>query len=170
MDRKKWLEHMRDEAERLYNHVVDRWDVQTDEELARSRDQATVQYIQKLLQHMQPQSTMLSAGCGTGDYDGLLLEAGHTVVGTDFSERSLDRAKKQYPAIRYKKVEHHRLDFRNEFDGAMCIDALEHVFPEEWPIIMHRFREAIKPGGMLYFTVYVSGSSDFLMRSYEEAK
>ena len=78
---------------------------------------------------MAPQSTLLSAGCGTGKYDGVLLEAGHNVVGTDFSERSLELARKLYPMIRYEKMAHHEQNFKNEFDGAICIDTLEHVFP-----------------------------------------
>ena len=170
MDRVEWLKQMRDKAETLYNYGVAEWGFETDEEAAKSRDETTVQYIQKFLGYMAPQSNLLSAGCGTGLYDGVLLEAGHNVVGTDFSEGSLEQARKLYPMIRYKKIAHHKLNFRNEFDGAICIDALEHVFPEEWPVIMHRFREALKPGGMLYFTVYVSVSTRFLERSYAQAK
>jgi cyclopropane fatty-acyl-phospholipid synthase-like methyltransferase len=170
MDRVEWLKQMRDKAEMLYDYGVERWGFDTDEKAAKSRDESTVQYIQKFLGYMTPQSNLLSAGCGTGRYDGVLLKAVHSVVGTDFSEGSLEQARELYPMIRYKKIAHHKLNFRNEFDGAICIDALEHVFPEEWPVILHRFREALKPGGMLYFTVYVSVSTRFLERSYEQAR
>ncbi len=78
--------------------------------------------------------------------------------------------KKRYPKIRYEKMALHEMNFQNEFDGAICIDALEHVFPEEWPVIMHRFREALKPGGMLYFTVDISVTGRLLEESYEQAK
>lgn len=72
--------------------------------------------------------------------------------------------------IRYEKMAHHELNFQNEFDGATCIDTLDHVFPEEWPVILHRFREALKPGGILYFTVGDASMTDGLEESYERAK
>ena len=131
MDRVVWLKQMRVKAETLYNHGAERWGYETDKVAAKSRDETTVQYIQKFLGYMAPQSNLLSACCGTGLYDGVLLEAGHNVVGTDFSERSLEQARKLYPMIRYKNIAHHKLNFQNEFDGAICIDTLEHVFREE---------------------------------------
>ena len=32
------------------------------------------------------------------------------------------------------------------------MDAMEHICPEDWPEILRGFREALKPGGVLYFT------------------
>jgi 2-polyprenyl-3-methyl-5-hydroxy-6-metoxy-1,4-benzoquinol methylase len=171
MEREEWLKQMREKAEILYNYVTEKRGFETDEDAAKRRDETTVRYIEKFLGYMTPQSILLSAGCGTGKYDGVLLNAGHSVVGTDFSETSLEHARKLYPMIRYVKIAHHELDFHNEFDGAICIDTLEHVFPEEWQVIMHRFREALKPGGLLYFTVPdASTMNKFLERSYERAK
>ncbi len=129
-----------------------------------------MKYVQKFLRYMAPRSTLLTAGCGTGKYDGMLVDAGHNVVATDFSEASLVRARRLHPMIRYVKMAHHELDFHNEFDGAICIDTLPHVFPEEWPVILHRFREALKPGGLLYFTVEDSSTIEGLGESFEGAK
>jgi cyclopropane fatty-acyl-phospholipid synthase-like methyltransferase len=60
------------------------------------------------------------------------------------------------------------MDFQNEFDGVTCIDALEHVFPEEWLGIVRGFREALKPDGVLYFTVDLGG--DHVEEAYKRAK
>jgi hypothetical protein len=35
----------------------------------------------------------------------------------------------------------------------MCVDAMEMVPPEDWPVILERFRRALRPGGLLYLTV-----------------
>lgn len=40
------------------------------------------------------------------------------------------------------------------------MDALEHVPPEDWPIILHNFYRALKPGGYLYFTVELAEESE----------
>jgi cyclopropane fatty-acyl-phospholipid synthase-like methyltransferase len=171
MERGEWLKQMRVKAEILYDYGVENYGFETDEEAAKYRDKTAVRYIRKLLGYMAPNSALLSAGCGMGKYDGVLLDAGHRVVGTDFSEGSLEQARRLYPMIRYVKVAHHELDFHEDFDGVICIDTLEHVFPEEWPVIMHRLHEVLKPGGLLYFTIPdASTMNKFLERSYERAK
>jgi 2-polyprenyl-3-methyl-5-hydroxy-6-metoxy-1,4-benzoquinol methylase len=163
MERSEWLKQIRENAEILYNHYVEGFSsIETDEEVAKRRRKTTVRHIHKLLGYMAPQSNLLSAGCGTGTYDGLLIEAGHNVVGTDFSERSLEQARKLNPMIRYVNMAHHELNFQNEFEGAICIDTLLHVFPEEWPVILHKFREALKPDGLLYFTIEDTSTIDGL--------
>lgn len=35
----------------------------------------------------------------------------------------------------------------------MCIDAMEHVTPEDWQRVLANLRRAVRPGGHLYLTV-----------------
>ena len=163
MDRVEWLKQMRDKVETLYNRFSAEASPET------QGFEPHVRYLQTFLERVAPCSILLSAGCGAGRYDGMLLEAGHSVVGIDLSAGMLAQAKKRYPKIRYEKMALHEMNFQNEFDGAICIEALEHVFPEDWPVIMHGFQEALKPGGMLYFTVDVV-ATDWIEEQYEKAK
>jgi hypothetical protein len=39
------------------------------------------------------------------------------------------------------------------------MDAMEHICPEDYPGILHGFQEALKPGGMLYFTADTTGTA-----------
>ena len=169
MERAEWLKQMRDRAEALYDHLSPRYFLKTEEDAAKRRDETHVRYLLKFLGRVARRSILLSAGCGGGLYDGMLLEAGHSVVGIDLSSENLAQARKRYPKIRYEKMALHEMLFQNEFDGVICVDALEHVFPEEWPVIVHGFREALKPGGMLYFTLDVS-ATNWLDKAYEQAK
>jgi len=169
MERAEWLKQMRAKAEALYDHLSPRFLLETEEDAARRRDETHIRHLREFLSRVPPHSVLLSAGCGTGLYDGMLLEAGHSVVGIDFSTGMLAQARKAFPEIRYEKMVMHEMDFRNEFDGIICIDALEHVFPEEWPPIVRGFREALKPGGMLYLTVDVS-AADWLDKAYGQAR
>ena len=163
MERTEWLEQMRQKAEKLYDHFSPLYWVK----YGRSADKTHLAYLDKLLDRVPPQSTLLSAACGAGLYDGLLLEAGHSVVGLDQSEGMLARARERFPEVRYEKMGLQELAFQEAFEGATCIDAMEHVCPEDWPGILHRFREALKPGGVLYLTVDLGG--DFVEESYERA-
>ncbi len=35
----------------------------------------------------------------------------------------------------------------------MTVDAMENVFPEDWPLVLSNLRRAVRPGGHLYLTV-----------------
>jgi len=168
MERAEWLKQMRDKAEALYDLASpEYW-----ENYGLDLDETHVEYLHKFLGRLAPHSRLLSAACGAGSYDGLLLEAGHSVLGIDQSEGMLARAREHFPAVRYEKVGLQEMDFREAFDGATCIDALEHVCPEDWPVILRGFQAALKPGGVLYFTVDRRDAEepDELRTAYERAK
>jgi cyclopropane fatty-acyl-phospholipid synthase-like methyltransferase len=66
----------------------------------------------------------------------------------------------RFPQLRYEKVGLQEMAYRDAFDGLICMDALEHVAPEDWPLIMHNFSRALKPGGHAYFTVEVAPADE----------
>jgi SAM-dependent methyltransferase len=164
MERAEWLKQMREKAEKLYDHFSPLYWVK----YGRSVDETHREYLQKFLERVPPHSNLLSAGCGAGKYDGMLLEAGHSVVGIDQSEGMLARAREHFPEVRYEKIGLQEMDFREAFDGVICIDAMEHICPEDWPGILRKFREALKPGGVLCFTVDLGG--DYVEGAYERGK
>ncbi|MBN2389798.1 MAG: class I SAM-dependent methyltransferase [Anaerolineae bacterium] len=165
MERTEWLKHMREKAEALYDHFAPLYWVVW----GLGEGGAYREFLQKFLVRIAPHSTLLSAGCGAGQWDGVLLGVGHTVVGIDQSLGMLARAREHFPAIRYQKMGLQEMDFHAAFDGIICVDALEHIFPEEWPGILQGFRDALKPGGVLYFTVDLADGDD-VPGAYERAK
>jgi 2-polyprenyl-3-methyl-5-hydroxy-6-metoxy-1,4-benzoquinol methylase len=148
MERSEWLKQMRVKAEKLYDLVAPQ-----DWEGGITTEETYLEYIRKFLDRIPPHGRLLSAACGAGRYDGVLLEAGHTVFGIDQSAGVLAQVKEHIPEVQYEKIGMQEMDFHEEFDGVTCIDALEHICPEDWPGIVQNFRNALKPGGVLYFTV-----------------
>jgi len=61
------------------------------------------------------------------------------------------------------------MSFRAEFDGVACIQAMEHICPEDWPGILDRFRKALKPRGVLYLALDIADWGD-VRESYERAR
>jgi cyclopropane fatty-acyl-phospholipid synthase-like methyltransferase len=165
MERAEWLKQMRSKAEALYDQFSPQYWVT----FGLYANETHLQYLHKFLARLAPRSTLLSAGCGAGRYDGILLEAGHSVVGIDQSAGMLARARERFPAARYEQVGLQEMDFREEFDGVICIDAMEHICPEDWPGILQGFQNALKPGGVLYLTVDL-GQADETQKAYERAK
>lgn len=165
MDRAEWLKQMRQMSEALYDHISPEYWVN----FGLAENNTHLEYLQKFLGRIVKGGTILSAACGAGRYDGMLLEAGHTVVGIDQSSGMLARAREVFPQARYEKMGLQEMDFPEAFDGAICMDAMEHVCPEDWPGIMRNFHQALKRGGILYFTAEVP-HPDEVQASYERAR
>jgi SAM-dependent methyltransferase len=165
MERAEWLKQMRGKAEELYDHLSPQYWVT----FGLYANETHREYLQKFLERVPPHSTLLSAACGAGRYDGMLLDAGHTVVGIDQSAGMLARARERFPGARYEKIGLQEMDFREAFDGVICMDAMEHVCLEDWPGVLRGFREALKPGGVLYFTVDLA-DANVLEEAFDQAK
>ena len=167
MERAAWLQQMRAKAEVLYDHFAPSYWVK----FGLNTSQIHRAFLAKFLARVPPHSTLLSAACGAGRFDGFLLEAGHSVVGIDQSEKMLARAREQFPEVRYVQMGLQEMAFQAAFDGAICMDAMEHICPEDWPGILQRFRAALKPGGVLYFTADVEeAEKDAVERAYARAQ
>ena len=65
----------------------------------------------------------------------------------------LAKARARQLATKVEKVGLQELAFDAEFDGAMTIDAMENVPPEDWPVVLANLHRAVRPGGHLYLTV-----------------
>jgi SAM-dependent methyltransferase len=170
MERAEWLKKIRTQAEALYDHLAPAYWVK----FGLYPDPPHRQFMEKFLGRLGANSFILDAACGAGLYDGLLLEAGHRVLGIDQSGGGLARAREhfpqdRFPGLRYAKIGLQEMDFQAEYDGAICMDAMEHICPEDWPVILARFQKALKPGGMFYVTVDAAELGDYRV-AYERAK
>jgi len=168
MERTEWLKQMRRKAEALYDHFSPEYWVT----FGFYENETHRTYLQKFLERVTPGGAVLSAGCGAGRYDGMLLDAGHPVVGIDQSAGMLRRAREHFPQASYEKMGLQEIAFHEAFDGVICMDAMEHICPEDYPEILRSFQEALKPGGVLYFTANTADTAEpgALQAAYERAK
>jgi len=74
-----------------------------------------------------------------------------------------------FPQVNYEKMGLQEMGFQEAFDGVICIDAMEHVSPENYPHVLQKFQEALKAGGVLYFTMDREDPRE-LKEAYERAK
>ena len=157
MDRNDWIKEQRRETEERYDTI---WAPLYGEKWGRYSNAKHQQFVQKFLSLLPQPGTLLDAACGAGRYMGMLQEKGHTVVGIDQSQGMLARAKTYYPAVHTEKMGLQEMSYSEAFEGAICMDALEHVCPEDWPWILDNFHRALKPHGFLYFTVELPADHD----------
>jgi cyclopropane fatty-acyl-phospholipid synthase-like methyltransferase len=157
MDRPTWLKEKRRLAEErmdtLFAPIYDQnWGA--------TIDPAHQIFIAKFLSLCPPQARILDAACGTGKYWPAILAAGRTVLGTEQSQGMLDRARQKFPDTPVEKVGLQEMSYQEAFDGTICMDAMEFVFPEDWPLVLGNFYRAIKPNGYFYFTVEIAAEEE----------
>ena len=164
MDRSTWLEQIRRATEEIYTTDApsydDRWGTFI--------DPTHLSLIAKFLSMCTPNGTILDAACGTGKYWSLILDRGRKVHGTDQSLGMLSRAQEKFPAASTEKIGLQEIHYQEAFDGAICMDAMENVFPEDWPTVLKNIQRAIKPNGYFYFTVELASEND-IQQAFTEA-
>jgi SAM-dependent methyltransferase len=147
MDRLAWLAERRAFVERAYTDLAATYD---------EYDPATPMHrrsVERLVELVPRGGSILDAACGTAPYAGFVIDAGHAYLGVDQSSGMLSVAKAKWPEARFEKVGLQELSFEAAFDGIMCMDAMEHVPPEDWPNVVAGFRRALRPGGHLLLTI-----------------
>ncbi len=97
-----------------------------------------------------PPARILDLGVGTGWTSGLLAKRGFEVVGVDIAPDMIALAEQQAGLselpLRFVARDYERLDYRDEFDGALFYDALHHA-EDEMEALAGAWR-ALKPGAI----------------------
>jgi ubiquinone/menaquinone biosynthesis C-methylase UbiE len=149
MDRGSWLAALRASVEerydRLYSPTYDEDDIPITSTHRR--------FVEKLIESCPSGGAILDAPCGTGRYFAMVLAAGRTVVGIDESAGMLARAREKHPGVVLEKGGLQELEFDAAFHAAMCIDAMEYIFPEDWPRVLANLHRALRGRGLIYLTV-----------------
>ncbi len=149
MERKQWIIEKRKKAEERYDMIFSsnydkKWGY-----IEEKHEKLVKEFI-KLIPH---KGHVLDAACGTGKYWDILKEYNLKVKGIDQSYEMLIKAKTKCKEYETDKIGLQDIEDVNVFDGIMCIDAMENVFPENWVDVIKNFYNALKNEGILYFTV-----------------
>ena len=169
MDRSEWLKEMRHETEERYDTL---WASDYSEKWGTYSNITHLKFIEGFLGLLPPQSKVLDAACGAGRYIPYLLEKGHTVIGIDQSKGMLANAQAKFPGVQFQKIGLQEMNFASEFNGAICMDAIENVCPEDWPLVLSNFHRALKPRGYFYFTAETieNANEDEIRQAFERAR
>ena len=154
LDRREWLIERRAAVEASYDAEAPAYDEDPYPVVIQKR------FVERLVATCPPHGIILDAPCGTGQYFALVAAAGRRVVGIDQSAGMLAQAQARGIAIALYQVGLQELDFEGEFDAVMSVDAMENVFPEDWPAVLTNLHRAVRPGGHLYLTVEEVPESD----------
>ena len=147
MDRAAWLRERREAVRAQYDAEAPIYDDQPYPTTSHTA------FIDRLVATCPDDGMVLDAPCGTGQYFARIRDAGRRVVGIDQSAGMLEQASRRGLAERVEWIGLQEMTFEAEFDGAMTVDAMENMSPEDWPVVLRNLRRAVRPGGHLYVTV-----------------
>ena len=138
--------------------------------LASGYDQRWSRYITKTLTFLKswasvpPEATILDIGCGTGEFERLVLceQPEQRMVGVDISGKMLELAQQKcqaYPNVTFCIASASRLPFPDRnFDVVVSASAL-HYFDEP-DVSLAEMRRVVKPGGSV---VILDWCKDYLL-------
>ena len=112
-------------------------------------------FVSDVVEACPPGGIVLDVPCGTGRYFELVVGSGRRVVGADQSAGMVEQARARGLAESVEQVGLQELAYSDAFDGVLCIDAMEHVPPEDWPGVVNNLGRALRPGGFLYMSLEV---------------
>ena len=147
-DRGAWLRSLRRVNEEQEDALAGDFDAQWGE--IEPTHQA---FVERYLSMLPPGGRVLDAACGTGKYFPMVLASGRQLLGVDHAGALLAEAATKFPQVPTDQHDLQDLPYQGEFDGVLCVDAMEFVPPEEWPPVLERFHQALRSGGWLYLTV-----------------
>ncbi len=108
-----------------------------------------------LARYLNADSRILDYGCGYGRTLAELSRAGYTrVVGTDFSEAMLGRARREVPGSVLVRNDGSALPFKSESIEAVLLFAVLTCIPDDndQRVVLTEVERVLRPGGLLYIS------------------
>jgi 2-polyprenyl-3-methyl-5-hydroxy-6-metoxy-1,4-benzoquinol methylase len=150
MDRRTWLDERRAAVELDYTRDAPRYETGNYPISDTHR-----RFVERVVDACPSNGIVLDIPCGTGRYFELVVSKGRRVVGADQSSGMVEQARARMQAEAVEQVGLQELAERAAFDGVLCIDAMEHVPPEDWLSVVNNLRHALRATGLLYLTLEV---------------
>ena len=110
-------------------------------------------YLRRISRLAGDEGSVLDIGCGSSEpIARFFIERGYYVTGYDFSEEMLAIARERFPSMEWILGDMRELDLKREFDIVIAWDSFFHLSPQDQRKMFPRFRDHLRPGGVLLFT------------------
>ncbi|MCC5642511.1 methyltransferase domain-containing protein [Nostoc sp. CHAB 5824] len=105
------------------------------------------QYGEDLLKLLNPKpgESILDIGCGTGQLTGKIAQAGAEVMGVDYATTMIEKARQNYPHIRFDVADARNFQVEKPLDAVFSNAVLHWV--KEADSAIASIHQALKPGG-----------------------
>ena len=126
-----------------------------------------LKWLKKILNQIEPGSTVLDIGCGSGKPVDIEIEKNHKVFGVDISKEMIKIAKNNVPNGEFIHKDFRDLEFsNNSFDAIVAFYVIELIPRKEHEAVLYKFMKWLKPKGFLLFTLeaneYIDETGEWL--------
>jgi SAM-dependent methyltransferase len=124
-------------------------------------------------QYVNNGAYILDIGCGYGRTLNELYNNGYkNSIGTDFSEKMIERGKSLYPYLYFEAMENGLIDYlENTFDAIILLAVLTCIKTnEEQTELLNEIKRLLKPGGIIYINDFLLNNDERNLNRYEEYK
>ena len=138
-----------------------------------SNEPALRQVVPVLVRHLgDPPAHVLDVGTGRGRDAAVLLEAGHRVTGVDLVEvDEWAELRRRYPdRAAFRAVDVHALGERGSYDAVLDNGCLHHQRPDDYARTLAVYRQALRPGGLLVISLFLTQEAVGLLHLEEDGR
>ena len=122
-----------------------------------------MRWIKKLLNHLEPNSSVLDLGCGSGDPADIEIAKKHKVTGVDISQAQINFARQKVPKGHFIHGDAASVDFPSaSFDAVISFYALEHLPREEHGSVLGHIYQWLEARGFLLISMEAGDYDDVI--------
>ena len=113
-----------------------------------------------------PPVRAIDVGCATGDFTDLLgkhFPGMQRIVGVDFVDSALERARGRFPHLTFAKESVLSLEdkYAGQFDLLTCLEVIYYVERDQQVKALRSLRSTLRPGGYALFSSFISPAPHF---------
>ena len=113
-----------------------------------------MRWLKKVLDRLEPGSSVLDLGCGSGDPADVEISKEHKVTGVDISQTQINLARQNVPAGRFIHADAGSVEFPTaSFDAVVSFYTLEHIPRREHGAILQRICKWLRAEGFLLISL-----------------
>ena len=110
-------------------------------------------WLQKVLEKLDPGSSVLDVGCGSGDPAGIEIAWKHRLTGIDISISQIEKAQRNVPKGNFIHGDASSVEFSSaSFDAVVCFYTLEHFPRQDHGMLLNRIHHWLKEDGLFLFS------------------
>ncbi|MFW6048427.1 MAG: class I SAM-dependent methyltransferase [Candidatus Natronoplasma sp.] len=111
--------------------------------------------FEDLFEEIGEEASILDLGSGIGiPFDRYFVDNGYEVIGVDFVEKNIERAKENVPEAHFVKADFSQLSFPKEsFDAIVSFYAIFHIPREEHLDLLEKMNRWLKESGVILITM-----------------
>ena len=122
-----------------------------------------MRWLKTLLTRLEPGSSVLDLGCGSGDPADVEISKVHKITGVDVSQVQINLARQNVPAGNFIHGDAGSVDFPPaSFDAVVSFYTIEHIPRKEHEALLRHINQWLRAGGFLLISMEAGDYDDVL--------